>query len=71
MVTWTSTISHVILTQARRPNVTIHDERLWTHLAKSFRRQYTDTQEQERMEDILQRGICMKGERSGWIYFKI
>ena len=32
------------------------------HLAKSFKRQYANTQEQEQAEDILQRGIHMKGE---------
>lgn len=31
-------------------------------MADSFHRQYTDTQEKEQAEDILQRGIKMKGE---------
>ena len=62
MATWASTIARDIATRARRPNVGIRDERLWTHLADSFRRQYADTMEKERAEDVLQRGIKMKGE---------
>ena len=62
MATWASTIARDIATRARRPGVGINDERLWTHLADSFRRQYADTMERERAEDVLQRGIKMKGE---------
>ena len=62
MATWASTIARDIAARARRPGVGINDERLWTHLADSFRRQYADTMERERAEDILQRGIKMKGE---------
>ena len=62
MVTWASTIARDLSNRARQPNVGINDERLWTHMADSFRRQYADTQEKERAEDILQRGIKMKGE---------
>ena len=54
MATWASTISCDLSNHARQPNVGIHDERLWTHLANSFRWQYADTQERERVEDILQ-----------------
>jgi hypothetical protein len=38
------------------------DERLWTHRFQSFQRQYADNQEQERAENLLQRGIRMQGE---------
>lgn len=62
MATWVSTISCDITDRAQRPNVTIHNERLWLYLTKSFRRQYANTQEQEQAEDILQRGIHMKGK---------
>ena len=62
MATWASTIARDIAARARRPDVGINDERLWTHLADSFRRQYADTMERERAEDVLQRGIKMKGE---------
>lgn len=48
MATWALlTISHDISNRARRPDVTIHNKRLWTYLAESFRWQYTNTQEQE------------------------
>ena len=62
MATWALTIAQDIAHRARRPNVGIQDKRLWTHLADSFRRQYADTMEKERAEDVLQRGIKMKGE---------
>ena len=62
MVTWASTIARDIANRARQPGIGICDERLWTHLVDSFRRQYADTMERERAEDILQRGIKMKGE---------
>ena len=62
MVTWASTIARDIANRAQQLDVGIRDERLWTHLADSFRRQYADTMEQERAEDVLQRGIKMKGE---------
>ena len=62
MVTWASTIARDIANRARQPGVGIRDERLWTHLVDSFRRQYADTMERERAEDVLQRGIKMKGE---------
>ena len=62
MVTWASTIAHDLSNRARQPNVGINDERLWTYMADSFHQQYVDTQEKERAEDILQRGIKMKGE---------
>ena len=62
MVTWASTIARDIANRARQPGVGIRNERLWTHLVNSFRRQYADTMERERAEDILQRGIKMKGE---------
>ena len=62
MATWASTIARDIATRARLPGVGINNERLWTHLADSFRRQYVDTMERERVEDVLQRGIKMKGE---------
>ena len=62
MATWASTISRDVSTRARQPGIGIRDERLWTHLVDSFRRQYADTMERERAEDVLQRGIKMKGE---------
>ena len=62
VATWTSTMGQDISNCARQPGVRIQDERLWTHLMDSFCRQYADTQECERVEDILQWGIRMKGE---------
>ena len=47
MATWASTIARDIANRARRPDVRIRDERLWTHLADLFRRQYADTMEKE------------------------
>ena len=62
MVTWASTIARDIANRARQPGVGIRDERLWTHLVDLFRQQYADTMERERVEDVLQRAIKMKGE---------
>ena len=47
-------------------------EDLWVQVYKSFRRQYVDTQERERAEHTLQRGIKMQGrELDNYIaYFK-
>ena len=47
MVTWASTIARDLSNRAQQPNVGINDERLWTYMADSFRRQYADTQEKE------------------------
>ena len=47
MVTWASMIARDISNRARQPNIRINDERLWTYMADSFRRQYADTQEKE------------------------
>ena len=47
MATWASTISCDLSNHTRQPNVGIHDERLWTHLADSFCQKYADTQEWE------------------------
>ena len=55
-------MAHDISNRARQPGVGVRNEWLWTHLADSFRRQYADTMEQEHAEDVLQRGIKMKGE---------
>ena len=62
MATWASTIACDISNRARQPDVGIHNEQLWTYMADSFQWQYADTMEKERAEDILQRGIKMKGE---------
>ena len=62
LATWASTMAQDISNHARQPGVGVRDERLWTHLADSFHRQYTDTLEREWAEDVLQRGIKMKGE---------
>ena len=45
MATWASTIARDIANRARQPGIGIRDERLWTHLIDSFRRQYADTME--------------------------
>ena len=47
MATWASTIACDISNRAKQPGVRIHDERLWTHMANSFHRQYANTEEQE------------------------
>ena len=62
MVTWASTIARDLSNRARQPNIGIRDKRLWTYMANSFHWQYANTQEREHAEDILQRGIKMKGE---------
>ena len=62
MATWASTMAHDISNHARQPDVGVRDERLWTHMADSFHWQYANTMEWERAEDVLQRGIKMKGE---------
>jgi tRNA(Ile)-lysidine synthase TilS/MesJ len=51
--TWASSMSRD-LTNRVRTGVNPGDERLWTHMFQSFRRQYADNQEQERAENILQ-----------------
>ena len=62
LATWASTMARDISNRARQPDIGVQDEQLWTHLANSFHRQYADTMEQEHAEDVLQRGIKMKGE---------
>jgi hypothetical protein len=59
--TWASSMSRD-LTNRVRTGVNPGDERLWTHMFQSFRRQCADNQEQERAENLLQRGIRMQGE---------
>src|ERR1700761_9006641 len=39
----------------------LNTEDLWTQIYESFRRQYANTQERERVEHTLQRGIKMQG----------
>jgi hypothetical protein len=59
--TWAASMSRD-LTNRIRTGVRPEDERLWTHMFQSFRRQYADNQEQEQAENLLQRGIRMQGE---------
>jgi hypothetical protein len=59
--TWAASMSRD-LTNRVRTGVDTGDERLWTHMFQLFRRQYTNNQEQERAENILQKGIRMQGE---------
>ena len=61
MATWAASMSRD-LTNRVQTGVDPGDERLWTHMFQSFRWQYADNQEQERVENILQRGIRMQGE---------
>ena len=59
---WISIMTRDLNHQARH-GVSINDEILWNRLFKSFRRQYADMQERERVEDILNQGICMLGRK--------
>ena len=61
--TWASSISQDITDRVRGTDgADIHDEHIWHYLVESFRRPYTDNQEQECAEDTLQQGICMNSK---------
>ena len=64
---WTSIMNRHLNTQVRS-GAPIGNEALWDHVYDSFRRQYANMQEQERAEDMLQRGISMRvGELDAYI----
>ena len=56
---WTTVMNRHLNAQVRS-GVPVETEALWDYVYDSFRRQYSNMQERERAEDMLQRGIHMK-----------
>ena len=59
---WSSSMGVDLNNEVRRthnPNA----DNLWNHMYNSFQRNFADLQEQERVEDTLQKGIHMEGDK--------
>ena len=50
------------LTRQLQGGIANTDERLWNEVASSFHRQFADSLTKEKVQNILQEGIKMKGE---------